>query len=69
MNNQAKKFVVDTYANAEIGWRQAAQELDIWEYDEFALMLERNNIVRLKHINHDELIDIANFAKLFTSDT
>ena len=68
MNNLAQKFVVDAYATAEIGWREAAKELGIWNYEEFALMLERNNIVRIKHINHEELNDIANFAKLFKSE-
>lgn len=66
--NVAKKFIVDTYAASEIGWRQAASELGIWEYEEFALMLERNNIVRINHINPEELQDIKNFAKFFISE-
>lgn len=68
MKSVVQKFILDSYASSQIGWRQAANELGIWEHEEFELMLERNNIVRLNKVDSDEHQDIQNFAKLFNAN-
>lgn len=68
MKSVVQKFITDSYSASEIGWRQAANELGLWEHEEFELMLERNNIVRLTVIDPQEHEDIQNFAKLFEAN-